>query len=148
MCRTIAAGLHRWGSWPTRVLVCPHCFDPELCARPHIVAQRMCPEAQACRDNPFLLLRAGAGWDFEGSSLCEPQPMELIVPMPIIHFKPVESKKKSSRGVYNCPLYLYPVRTGTRERPSYMGSVDLRAGAADADAWIMRGTALLLSLAN
>ena len=74
--------------------------------------------------------------------------MELIVPMPIVHFKPVEGKKKSSRGVYNCPMYLYPVRTGTRERPSYMGSVDLRAGVADADAWIMRGTALLLSLST
>jgi dynein heavy chain len=50
--------------------------------------------------------------------------------------------------VYNCPLYLYPVRTGTRERPSCMGSVDLRSGAAEADSWIMRGTALLLSLSN
>lgn len=74
--------------------------------------------------------------------------MELIVPMPIIHFRPVESKKKSSRGVYNCPLYLYPVRTGTRERPSYIGAVDLRAGAAESEHWIMRGTALLLSLST
>lgn len=73
--------------------------------------------------------------------------MELIVPMPIIHFRPVENKKKSSRGVYSCPLYLYPVRTGTRERPSFMGTVDLKAGAAEPDHWIMRGTALLLSLA-
>jgi dynein heavy chain len=74
--------------------------------------------------------------------------MELIVPMPIVHFRPVESKKKASRGVYNCPLYMYPVRTGTRERPSNMGSVDLRAGAADADHWIMRGAALLMTLAT
>lgn len=74
--------------------------------------------------------------------------MELIVPMPIIHFRPVENKKKSSRGVYSCPVYLYPVRTGTRERPSFMGSVDLRAGEAEADHWIMRGTALLLSLST
>jgi dynein heavy chain len=74
--------------------------------------------------------------------------MELIVPMPIIHFKPVENKKKSSRGMYNCPLYLYPVRTGTRERPSYMGTVDLRSGQAEPDHWVMRGTALLLSLAT
>lgn len=74
--------------------------------------------------------------------------MELIVPMPIIHFRPVENKKKSSRGVYNCPLYLYPVRTGTRERPSYMGTVDLKSGAAEPDHWIMRGTAVLLSLAT
>lgn len=70
------------------------------------------------------------------------------MPMPIIHFRPVENKKKSSKGVYSCPLYLYPIRTGTRERPSFMVNVDLRSGAADPDHWIMRGTALLLSLAT
>jgi dynein heavy chain len=76
--------------------------------------------------------------------------MQLIVPMPIIHFRPVEAKKKGSRGVYSCPLYAYPVRTGTRERPSFMCSVDLRSGGggAEPDQWIMRGTALLLSLAT
>jgi len=95
-----------------------------------------------------MFVLPGAGWDFEGSCLDEPQPMELIVPMPIIHFRPVENKKKSSRGVYNCPLYLYPIRTGTRERPSFMGSVDLKAGTAEPDHWIMRGTALLLSLST
>jgi hypothetical protein len=78
--------------------------------------------------------------------LCEPQPMELIVPMPIILFKPVENKKRGQKGVYSCPLYLYPVRTGTRERPSFMINVDLKAGASDPDHWIMRGTALLLAL--
>jgi len=90
----------------------------------------------------------GAGWDFENNCLCEPDPMELIVSMPIIHFKPVENKKRSQKGIYSCPLYMYPVRTGTRERPSFMISVDLRAGAADPDHWIMRGTALLLALAS
>jgi dynein heavy chain len=29
----------------------------------------------------------GAGWDYEAGCLTEPQPMELIVPMPIILFK-------------------------------------------------------------
>ena len=72
--------------------------------------------------------------------------MELIVAMPIIHFKPVESKKRKERGLYSCPLYLYPIRTGTRERPSYMISVDLKSGSAEPEHWIKRGTALLLSL--
>lgn len=62
--------------------------------------------------------------------------------------RPVENKKKSQKGVYVCPLYLYPVRTGTRERPSFMINVDLKAGAADPDHWVMRGTALLLALAS
>ncbi|KAF5831208.1 dynein-1-beta heavy chain, flagellar inner arm I1 complex [Dunaliella salina] len=90
----------------------------------------------------------GGGWDFEAGCLTEPEPMELIVPMPIILFKPVENKKRSLKGFYSCPLYMYPVRTGTRERPSFQILVDLRAGSADADHWIMRGTALLLSLAS
>jgi len=74
--------------------------------------------------------------------------MELIVPMPVLHFRPVEARKKAARGVYACPLYLNPVRMGTRERPSYMGSVELKAGAAEPDHWVMRGAALLLALAN
>eukprot|EP00854_Cymbomonas_tetramitiformis_P005380 gene5380-6528_t len=89
----------------------------------------------------------GAGWDFENGCLMEPEPMELIVPMPIIHFKPVENKKKSQKGIYLCPLYLYPVRTGSRERPSFMISIDLKSGNVDPDHWVKRGTALLLALA-
>ena len=50
--------------------------------------------------------------------------------------------------MYRCPMYLYPLRTGTRERPSFMIPVDLKAGAADADFWVKRGTALLLALAT
>lgn len=74
--------------------------------------------------------------------------MELIVPMPILLFKPVENKKKAQKGVYSCPLYMYPLRTGTRERPSFMINVDLKSGQQEPDHWILRGTALLLSLAN
>ena len=70
----------------------------------------------------------GAGWDFENGCLVEPEPMELIVPMPIIHFKPVENKKKVPKGVYLCPMYLYPVRTGSRERPSFVINVELKSG--------------------
>ncbi|MEW5313998.1 MAG: hypothetical protein WDW38_005527 [Sanguina aurantia] len=90
----------------------------------------------------------GAGWDREAGCLCEPNPMQLIVSMPIVLFRPVENKKKSARGVYACPLYSYPVRTGTRERPSFQIHVELKAGAADPDHWVMRGTALLLSLST
>lgn len=78
--------------------------------------------------------------------LCEANPMELIVPMPVLLFKPVENKKRGAKGIYSCPLYMYPVRTGTRERPSFMINVDLKAGASDPDHWVMRGTALLLAL--
>jgi len=90
----------------------------------------------------------GARWDFEASCLAEPRPMELVSPMPIVHFKPVDSKKKASKGFYTCPLYLYPIRTGTRERPSYMVSVEVKSGSVDTDFWTKRGTAMLLSLAS
>ena len=90
----------------------------------------------------------GAGWDFENSCLTDPEPMELIVNMPIIHFKPSDTKKKNAKGVYSCPLYMYPIRTGSRERPSFMTFVDLKGGNCDSDFWIKRGTALLLALAT
>ena len=37
----------------------------------------------------------------------------------------------STEGIYQCPLYLYPIRTGTRERPSFMIWVDLRRETVD-----------------
>jgi dynein heavy chain, axonemal len=88
----------------------------------------------------------GARWDYEKGHLVDARPMELFCPMPIIHFKPVENKKKSSKGYYSCPVYMYPIRTGTRERPSYMATADIKAGAQDSDFWTRRGTAMLLSL--
>ena len=93
------------------------------------------------------LFLEGAGWEAENSCLTEPKPMELVLPMPIFLFKPVENKKKSTKGIYSCPMYLYPIRTGSRERPSFMIMVELKSGSADPDHWVKRGTALLLSLA-
>ena len=87
----------------------------------------------------------GACWNFNGGYFEEPKPMELISVMPIIHFKPVEGKRKAAKGFYSCPVYMYPVRTGTRERPSYVVSTDLRCGKFTADFWCKRGVALLLS---
>ena len=40
----------------------------------------------------------------------------------------VENKKAAKKGVYICPLYLYPLRTGSRERPSFMLPLELKAG--------------------
>jgi dynein heavy chain len=90
----------------------------------------------------------GACWQFANGCLEEPKPMELISPMAIVHFKPVEGKKKASKGYYSCPLYMYPVRTGTRERPSYVVSVDIRCGRFSAEFWTKRGVALLLAHAG
>lgn len=88
----------------------------------------------------------GATWNYEDGHLEDSRPMELISSMPIIHFKPVEGKKKSSKGIYTCPLYMYPIRSGTRERPSYVVSVDVKSGPkVAAEHWVKRGVAMLLS---
>jgi len=92
----------------------------------------------------------GAGWSYDNMCLEDPEPMKLVVPMPVIHFKPAERGKRQPKGVYQCPLYLYPVRTGSRERPSYMITVELKTGPKDpqarAEYWTKRGTALMLAL--
>jgi dynein heavy chain len=102
------------------------------------------PPSAGCYMNRMVV--EGAAWDNAGSALCEPKPMELICPMPVIQFKPVEGKgKKSNKKVYNCPVYYYAIRTGSRERPSFMLVVDLACGGADPEHWVKRATALLLS---
>ncbi|ESP04959.1 hypothetical protein LOTGIDRAFT_184938 [Lottia gigantea] len=92
------------------------------------------------------LFLQGAGWDMKNTCLIEANPMQLVCPMPVIHFKPVENKKKSSKGTYMCPCYYYPNRTGTSSRPSFVVSVELKCGEKTADHWTKRGTALLMSL--
>lgn len=87
----------------------------------------------------------GATWNFPAGYLEESRPMELISTMPMIHFKPVEGKRRAARGYYTCPLYMYPVRSGSRERPSYVISVELKNGKFSSDFWTKRGVALLLS---
>lgn len=87
----------------------------------------------------------GASWSYQDNVLEESRPMELISSMPIIHFKPTEGRRKASKGFYSCPMYLYPVRSGSRERPSYVVTVDLKGGRFSSDFWTKRGVAMLLS---
>jgi len=103
----------------------------------------------APKDGAYVkdLFLEGARWDVDQGNLEDAAPMELVCPMPIIHFKP-STTKKNLKGLHKCPLYIYPVRTGTRERPSFMLEIDLRSGSRDTAFWTKRGTALLLSLAE
>ncbi|KAG7190743.1 hypothetical protein KM043_006815 [Ampulex compressa] len=89
----------------------------------------------------------GAGWDKRSSVLVEPAPMQLVCSMPVIHFKPAENVKRRAKGLYNCPCYYYPQRSGDQARAAFVVAVDLNAGPAGSDFWVKRGTALLLSLA-
>ena len=96
----------------------------------------------------YGLFVEGARWDLDANALAEPVPMELYAPMPVIHFKPVENKKKAMKGMYACPVYLYPFRSGSRERPSFVTECDVKAGSFPAEFWIKRGGALLLAVGN
>jgi len=93
------------------------------------------------------LFLEGAKWDTENGCLADAMPMELTSAMPIIHFKPIDTKRRL-KGTYSCPLYLYPIRTGTRERPAFVTALDLKSGSVDSTFWVKRGTALLLTLAE
>lgn len=89
----------------------------------------------------------GAKWDTPGACLAQPAPMELFAPMPIIHFMPVEGKKKPNLAkIYISPMYLYAHRTGSRERPSFVVAIELKTGGLVPEAWVKRGVALLLAL--
>ncbi|KAK1890151.1 Dynein heavy chain 2 axonemal, partial [Dissostichus eleginoides] len=102
------------------------------------------------KDGVFIrgLFLEGAGWDKRNSCLVEAEPMQMVCPIPTIHFKPVENRKKAAKGVYLCPCYYFPVRSGGSGRPSFVVGIELKSGAVTPDHWIKRGTALLLSLDN
>ncbi|XP_045081518.1 dynein axonemal heavy chain 2 isoform X2 [Coregonus clupeaformis] len=102
------------------------------------------------KDGVFIqgLYLEGAGWDKKNSCLVEAKPMQLVCPIPTIHFKPVENRKKIAKSMYLCPCYYFPVRSGDGGRPSFVVGVDLKSGAVPFDHWIKRGTALLMSLDN
>ncbi|XP_047429543.1 dynein axonemal heavy chain 2 [Mugil cephalus] len=88
----------------------------------------------------------GAGWDKRNSCLVEAEPMQMVCPIPTIHFKPVENRKKMAKRMYLCPCYYFPVRSGGAGRASFVVGVELKSGDVSPDHWIKRGTALLLSL--
>ncbi|XP_075968107.1 dynein axonemal heavy chain 2 [Anarhichas minor] len=101
------------------------------------------------KDGVFVrgLFLEGAGWDKSNSCLVEAKPMQMVCPIPTIHFKPVE-KKKGTKSMYLCPCYYFPVRSGVAGRPSFVVGIELKRGAVTPDHWIKRGTALLMSVDN
>ncbi|XP_042256267.1 dynein axonemal heavy chain 2 [Thunnus maccoyii] len=102
------------------------------------------------KDGVFIrgLYLEGAGWDKKNSCLLEAEPMQMVCPIPTIHFKPVENRKKMAKSMYLCPCYYFPVRSGGAGRASFVVAVELKSGAVTPDHWIKRGTALLMSLDN
>lgn len=91
------------------------------------------------------LFLEGASWNVENSCLKEPETMQFLCQMPIIHLKPCSRKRQPSEPAYLCPVYLYPCRRGTPERPSIVTMQELKPGGQDPSFWVKRGTAILLS---
>lgn len=93
----------------------------------------------------------GAGWHMDNRCLKDSTPMELYVPMPVIRFIPLKQYKKGQKyraAFYECPVYFYPVRTGSREQPSFMLNAWLHVGQNTPEFYIKRGTALLMNLGD
>lgn len=113
--------------------------------------KRTIEQLEPAKEGAFIygLYLEGASWDEEAGCLCEPEVMELYVPMPIIWFRPkAMSNKAAQKQTYECPCYYYPIRKGTVERDSYMMKIDLKLGEAPSEHWIKRGTALLMSIGS
>ncbi|KAM9820319.1 LOW QUALITY PROTEIN: dynein axonemal heavy chain 2 [Neosynchiropus ocellatus] len=92
------------------------------------------------------LFLQGAAWDKKTSCLVEAEPMQMFCPMPSIHFKPSDNRKKTPRSIYVCPCFHSAVRSGSAGTDSSVVAVDLKSGALAPDHWVKRGAALLLSL--
>ena len=100
------------------------------------------------KDGAYIkgLYMEGARWDADNACLTEAGTMELYSSMPLVHFKPVEGRKKGSKGLHALPLYQYPVRRPWHGQETLLGEVELKSGGKDSSFWTRRGVALLLSL--
>ncbi|GKT13137.1 Dynein axonemal heavy chain 2 [Aduncisulcus paluster] len=88
----------------------------------------------------------GCIWDMDKEFLDEAHLMELVSPMPIVHFKPIQMRRKEKRSSYSCPVYYYPNRYGSMHRQSYIITMDLKSGDKSPAHWTKRGVAALLNL--
>lgn len=121
-----------------------------VCLRPFQTTYDENTIASAPRDGAYVkrLYLEGASWNVDGMSLREPEPMQLICEMPVVHFKPVARRRAPLDMPYMCPIYQYPCRTGSNGRPSLVTMQEIRSGTQDPSFWIKRGTAILLSTAS
>ncbi|KPJ06858.1 Dynein heavy chain 2, axonemal [Papilio machaon] len=89
------------------------------------------------------LFLEGASWFKKDAHLQDPLPMQLVFPMPPIHFKPVRATGRRPKNRYTCPCYYYPLRKG-----AFVVAVELASGREHPDFWVKRGAALLCTLAT
>ena len=88
---------------------------------------------------------------FNPFSIDDERPMQLYDKLPTFMMKPVEKLSRAVKNVsfYICPVYVYPVRTGTRENPSFLFDIRIPMAKERTEGFfIKRGTACLLSLGD
>ncbi|EKX31472.1 hypothetical protein GUITHDRAFT_83101 [Guillardia theta CCMP2712] len=92
----------------------------------------------------------GAGWDPQQNHLAEQQPKILFIPMPIVLFKPCETKDiEKSSNEYTCPIYKTSARRGTLSTTGHSTNFVMDIvlpSPRDASHWILRGVACLCQL--
>jgi dynein heavy chain len=95
------------------------------------------------------LFLEGARWNADMKELDESRPKELFTEMPIVWLKPVQNRKKSSAGYYDCPVYKTLQRAGTLSTTghstNFVLSIELPTSAPKSH-WIKRGVALICGL--
>jgi len=96
----------------------------------------------------------GCGFDSENTVMCESNPRELFVLVPVIHLNPmvkkeIETKIKANND-FMCPLYKTSERRGTLSTTGHSTNFvlffNLPNAEADSKHWIRRGVCLLCML--
>jgi dynein heavy chain len=92
----------------------------------------------------------GARWDSTAGCLQESLPGVMRAPLPVVHFKPVQSYEPPAEQ-YQCPLYKTSERAGalstTGQSTNFVLYVSLPvARGTGTDFWVLQGVALLCQL--
>lgn len=95
----------------------------------------------------------GAAWDPHLGEMVEPEAKELYSTAPVIHFLPKRlADIQHGEDVYECPVYRTTERRGalttTGHSSNHLIDIRLPRGRYSNEHWIMRGAALLCSLAE
>eukprot|EP00708_Paratrimastix_pyriformis_P001956 GAFH01000693.1.p1 GENE.GAFH01000693.1~~GAFH01000693.1.p1 ORF type:complete len:4356 (-),score=2006.36 GAFH01000693.1:5-11701(-) len=88
----------------------------------------------------YGLFLDGASWNPSAKCLVDSPPKVLFSNVPVVHVSATNSAKAKGDGVYVCPCYKTPRRTGL----NYIFDIDMPTRERS-DKWIIRGVALLCS---
>ena len=104
------------------------------------------PEAGCYVHGMFI---EAAVWDTETLSITDPRPKELFCSFPMIWLECKQHREAPDSGIYMCPLYKVPSRTGTLSTTGHSTNfvmfMELPSDRTE-EGWIRGGVAMFLSL--